>query len=152
MAGWTNKGKFRLLDWVFRATTAPTNFYVFLATSAVSPTADTNIKSDLTEIATGNGYTAGGISLAKNSTDFDVLTEDDTNDRGFIQIKDLVWTASGGPIPASGNGARWAIFTDDNATLANREVIAYWDLGADRTVSSGQTLTLQNCELRGNEV
>lgn len=152
MAGWTNKGKFRVLDWVFRATAAPTNFFVFLATSTTTPTADTNIKSDLTEIAAGNGYTAGGISLAKNATDFDVLTEDDTNDRGLIQIKDLVWTAAGGPIPASGLGARWAIFTDDNVTLASREVIAYWDLGADRTISAGQTLTLQNLELRGNEV
>ena len=147
-SGYTNKGKFRELERTYRGGTLPTNYYVFLATSAVAPTQDTNTKSELTEIATGNGYTAGGISLAKNSTDFDVLTEDDTGDMGLIQVKDLVWTASGGPIPSSGNGARWAIFTDDNGTLGSREVYAYWDLVADRTVSDGQTLTLQNCELR----
>jgi hypothetical protein len=103
---------------------------------------------ELTEIAAGNGYTAGGISLTKNSTDFDVLTEDDTGDLGKIQIKDLTWTASGGSLPGSGNGARWAVLTDDNATQGNRIVIAWWDLTSDRSVSVGQPLTLQDCELR----
>jgi len=120
-------------------------------TSATAPVADTDTKTSLTEIATGNGYTTGGTLLAWNSTDWDVWTEDDTNDRGLIQLKDIVWTASGGPIPASGNGARYAILTDDNATQGSREVYAYWDLTADRSVSDGQSLTLQNCELRLNE-
>jgi hypothetical protein len=79
------------------------------------------------------------------------LTEDDTNDRGLVQVKDIAWTASGGSIPASGNGARYAVLTDDNGTVGSREVYAYWDLTADRTVSVGQTLTLQNLELRLNE-
>jgi hypothetical protein len=147
-SGITNRGKYKLLDWVFRASTLPTNFYVALCTSAATPTVDTNTFSELTEIAAGNGYTAGGISLTKNSTDFDVLTEDDTGDLGKIQIKDLTWTASGGSLPGSGNGARWAVLTDDNATQGNRIVIAWWDLTSDRSVSVGQPLTLQDCELR----
>lgn len=151
MAGWTNKGKFKALDVWLRGTAGETNVYVGLATSAVAPVADTNTFGQLTEIAAGNGYTSGGISLTRNSTDFDVLTEDDTNDRGLIQIKDLVWTASGGPIPSSGDGARYAALTDDNVTVGSREVYAYWDLVSDRSVSSGQTLTLQDCELRINE-
>ncbi len=146
-SGMTNRGKKLLLDYVFRATALPTNFYVALITSAAAPTADTNTFSELTEIAAGNGYTSGGISLTKNSTDFDVLTEDDTGDKALIQIKDLVWTASGGAIPASGNGARYAILTDYNATMGSRQVLAWWDLTSDRTVSSGQPLTLQDCEL-----
>lgn len=146
-SGITNKGKYKLLDWVFRGTALPTNFYVALITSAVAPTVDTNTFSELTEIAAGNGYTAGGISLTKNSTDFDTLTEDDSGDKGLVQIKDLVWTASGGTLPGSGNGARYAILTDDNATQGSRLVIAWWDLVSDRSVSTGQTLTLQNCEL-----
>lgn len=147
-SGITNRGKYKLLDWVFRASTLPTNFYVALCTSAATPTVDTNTFSELTEIAAGNGYTTGGISLTKNSTDFDVLTEDDTGDLGKIQIKDLTWTASGGSLPGSGNGARWAVLTDDNATQGNRIVIAWWDLTSDRSVSVGQPLTLQDCELR----
>lgn len=138
------------LNRLYRAVALPTNYYVALATSATAPTMDTNIKSELTELASGNGYTTGGISLTKNSTDFDVLTEDDVNDRGLIQIRDLVWTASGGSLPASG-GARYAVLTDDNATTGSREIYHFWDLVSDRQVTVGQTLTLQDCEIRLTE-
>lgn len=125
-----------------------TNYYVALVTSATAPTADINTLSQLTEIAAGNGYTTGGFQLTPGTTDFDSITENDTDDRGEVQIKDVTWTASGGAIPGSGNGARYAVLTDDNGTVGSREVYAYWDLSSDRTVSSGQTLTLQNLELR----
>lgn len=151
MAGWTNRGKYKALEDRFRAVAAPTNYYIALVTSAVAPTADINTLGELTQIAVGNGYATGGYQLTPGVTDFDVLTEDDTNDRGLIQVKDVVWTAAGGPIPASGSGARYAVLTDDNVTIASRLVLAYWDLVSDRTVSSGQTLTLQDCELRINE-
>jgi hypothetical protein len=151
MAGFTNKFKYELLDQVLRRSTMPTNYYVALVTSAVAPSADTNTLGQLTEIAAGNGYTTGGYQLTPNATDFDTSTEDDTNDRGYIQLKDITWTASGGSIPASGSGARYAVLTDDNVTVGSREVLLYWDLGADRSVSNGQSLTLQNCEARLNE-
>jgi hypothetical protein len=150
LVGWTNRGKFGALGRLFRGVALPTNYFVALVTSAVAPTADTNTKTELTELANGNGYTTGGISLTKNSTDFDVLTEDDTNDRALIQIKDLVWTATGGSLPATG-GARYAVLTDDNATQGSREILSFWDLVSDRQVSVGQTLTLQDCELRLTE-
>ena len=151
MAGWTNRGKYRLLGWVLRNDMEPANFYVALVTSATAPDADTNTLGDLTEIAAGNGYTSGGYQLTPGSTDFDIHTEDDANDRGLVQLKDVAWTASGGSIPASGSGARYAVLTDDNATVADREVLFYWDLSSDRSVSDGQTLTLQDCEIRINE-
>jgi len=149
--GWTNKGKFEALNWIFRAATIPTNFYVALVTPAAAPGPDTDTLGQLTQITTGNGYTDGGYQLTPGATDFDVINEDDTNDLGKVQAKDVVWTASGGPIPASGNGARYAVLTDDNATVGSRKVIAYWDLSSDRSVSDGQTLTLQDCELRLTE-
>lgn len=148
MTGWTNRAKYNTLNIVCRNGTEPTNFFVPLFTSAVAPTADTNTKSELTELASGNGYTTGGISLNRDATDFDVLTEDDANDRALIQIKDLVWTASGGTLPGSGSGASWACLTDDNATQGSREIWWYFDLTSPRSVSVGQTLTLQNCEAR----
>lgn len=151
MAGWTNRGKYKNLGYAYRAVTIPTNFYLALWTSATAPDADTNVMSDGTEIAAGNGYTTGGYQLTPGATDYDVWTEDDGNDRALLQMKDIVWTASGGNIPASGDGARYAVHTDDNGTVANREVYQYFDLTADRTVSTGQTLTLQNCEMRINE-
>lgn len=147
MAGWTNKGKYRALEWAFRGETRPTNFYVALCTSATAPVADTNTLSQLTQIGSGTGYTTNGMSLTPNATDFDVLTEDDANDRALIQIKNLVWTATGGTLGA----ARYAVMTDDNATPASREILWYWDLGADYSVSSGQTLTLIDLEARLNE-
>ena len=150
-SGWTNRGKKLILDDHHRNATEFTNLFVALVTSATAPTADTDTLGQLTEIAAGNGYSAGGIQLNRNSTDFDSLVENDTDDRGELQIKDLVWTASGGNLPASGNGARYAVLTDDNVTVGSRQVLAYWDLTSDRTISVGQTLTLQNCELRLTE-
>ena len=151
MAGMTNRGKFWTLDWVFRGATLPTNMYVILATSAAAPDADTNTFTELTQIATGNGYTDGGYQLDLNGTDFDYLNEDDANDRADMQIKDLTWTASGGEIPSSGDGARYAVLTDDDGVVNDRVVIGWWDLTSDRSVSDGQDLTLQDLELRLQE-
>ena len=147
--GMTNRGRKNMYDIVFRGATPPTNFYVALCTSAATPTADTNTFGQLTEISSGNGYTSGGYQLSRNTTDFDTLTEDDSNDRADLYIKDVTYTGSGGNLPGSGNGARWAVLLDDNGTVANREVWAWWDLGSDRTVSDGQDLTLQDLILRG---
>ena len=146
MAGWTNKGKMRLLETI-RGVALPTNFYAALVTSATAPDADTNTLSQLTEVSTGNGYTTGGISLTKNATDFDTIAEDDSGNHGSLKIRDLVWTASGGTLPAS-DSARYAVITDDDGTVGDREIWFYFDLASDRQVSSGQTLTLADCDIR----
>ena len=148
MAGWTNRGKFNVFGHFFRNVAAPTDFRAMLCTSIAAPTADTDTFAALTEIAAGNGYTSGGITLARSAVGFDVLTENDTNDRGELQLADLVWTASGGPIPSSGNGARYLVLTDDNVTINSREVLCYWDLTSDRSVTDGQALTLADFEIR----
>lgn len=137
-----------LLGVGFRAVAVETNYYIALLTSATAPTVDTNLMSDHTQIAVGNGYADGGFSLTPGVVDFDSLVEDDTNDMAELQVKDVVWTAAGGPIPASGGGARYAVITDDNVTVSAREIYAFWDLTTDRTVSDTQTLTLQDLELR----
>lgn len=151
MAGFTNRGKVHLFDLVFRNAAEPTNYFVALVTSATAPGPDTNTMSDLTEINAGNGYTSGGYSLDRNSTDFNVLTEDDGADKAILQVKDVVFTASGGNLPNGGSGARYAVLTDDNVTVANRIVIAYWSLGSDRVVSNTQALTLVDLELNATE-
>jgi len=149
---WTNRGKFLMLDWVFGGEPLPDSFYVALVTVDNVPTVDTNTLDELTEIADGNGYTEGGYELTPGDTDFDVFTEDDTNDRAFVQIKDLVWTASGGTIPPSGNGARYAVLTDSTGesgeTIGDRQVIAMWDLVTTREATVGFVITLADCELR----
>lgn len=145
-AGWTNRGKYANLAYWSRTTTPGTAFYMALVKS--TPDQDDNLMSDLTEVAAGNGYTAGGISLSRNSTDFDVLTEDDTNDWAIVQVKDIVWTASGGDLPSDSAGATYAVITDDNGTVSSRQVYHYGSLGGARVVSVGQTLTIQNFEIK----
>jgi hypothetical protein len=146
-AGWTNKGFYRTLEAIFNGGTLPTNFYVALVTSAAAPTDATNTLGQLTEITAGNGYTAGGYSLTPDSTDFPGLTENDGAHKSYVQLKDIVWTAATGPIPSAGGGARYAVLTDDNGTVGNREVWAFWDLTSDRVVQDTETLKLHLCEL-----
>lgn len=114
------------------------------------PGPDINIFSDWTagEIAAGNGYTAGGIQLTLNSTDFPGLSENDTTDIASVGLKTLAWTASGGNLPSSGGGAAFLILTDNNGTQASREVWSWFDLGGQRTVSDTQALTTSGGELR----
>lgn len=139
MAGFTNKGKAKILRNFFHSETPPTNLYVYLVTSATAPVADTNTLSQLTEIT----ETGKEFQLSLNTTDFDTSvpdSEDDTNDKGVMKIKDCTFA---GPV----TNARYAVLTDDNGTEGSREIYCYWDLGSDRSVSSGQTLTLQDLEM-----
>lgn len=147
MAGSTNRGKYNLLA-LMRGAALPTNFYIALCSAAVD--ADDDTFSDATEVAAGQGYTSGGIAITPNATDFDVLTEDDVNDRAYIRIKDITWTGSGGTLPSSGS-ATYAVMTDDNASQPAREIWFYWDLGGSFSVSDGQDLTLVDLEIRINE-
>lgn len=150
MAGVTNRGKKVILNAYFTADTTdePLDFDMVLVTSAVAPDADRSTLAGLTEVASGNGYTTGGINVTRDATGFDVITQVDASDHALIQIKDLVWTAATGPIPASGSPPRYACLMDDAATP---NLIAFFDLVSDRTVSDTQTLTLQDCEIRFNE-
>lgn len=145
---WTNRGKKRFLEWIFRGVAMPASFYVALVDSTPAPGPTTTQLSDLDEITAGNGYTAGGYQLNPDTTDFDTIVQDDTNNLAKVQAKDVIWTATGGNLPNGGNPARYAVLLDDNATPANREVLAYWDLGSDQTRTDGQPLTLQDLTLR----
>ena len=142
-SGWTNRGKQRVMAIALAGETPPTNFYWALVTSASAPGPDTNTKSELTEVANGNGYTTGGIVKARNATNFPFV-EDDTNDWTLADPPDLAWTASGGSIPASGSPPHYLILTDDNATQGSREVWFYHDLASDPTVPVGQVFTIAN--------
>lgn len=144
---WTNRGRYNMFNIVMRGASPPTSFYAALVKSV--PTADTNVLSDLTEIATGNGYTSGGQQVTRDGTGFPTITEDDANDLADIIIKDLTWTASGGDLPSDSAGATYMVLTDDDAVVADREVWAFFSLGGARVVSTGQDLTLQSGTLRG---
>ena len=153
-SGLTNLGKQRLLEMALRDTqdsasmdTAPLN--LALSDSTVTLSATTTIFDTVSQIATGNGYTDGGDPITRS----EVLTVWDTSSDtagsfGRIRLVDHVWTASGGTLPSSGNGAHFALLIDDNATIGSRQVYAYWDLSQARSVGNGSSLTLQDIEIR----
>ena len=108
-----------------------------------APGPNTNVLSDLQEIGTGNGYSAGGEAVERGiTTGFDNLTEDDTNNQGYLQLQNVEWTASGGSIPATGDGIRYPVLVDDAAN-----VLCFWDLGTYDSISSGQKFTIQDAEI-----
>lgn len=92
------------------------------------------------ELGTGNGYTAGGNTLAGVS-----VTEDDTNNRTSVTWSNTTWTASGGNIgPTPG-----AIIYDDTATSPQADtIIGYIDFGAEYTQLDGGVATITNIEVR----
>ena len=140
-SGWTNRGKYNLLK-TLQGTALPTNFFIGLTTTTVDE--DDNTMADATEPA---GYAR--YSLTKNSVDFDTVTETDgSTDRALIQIKNVAWTASGASLPTA--AATYAVLIDDTSG-SGAEIWAYFDLGASRQVSDGQTLTLVDLELRLDE-
>lgn len=144
--GQTNRLRYNLLDVYFRGTAAPSGFFLALCTSGSPPTDDTNVFGDLVEIADGNGYTAGGYALTPGATDFDVLTEDDGNDQAYVQIKDVEWLASGGPIPASGDPVRYVVLLGPHATPASREVLDWWDFGGNITAPDGSGILARDLQ------
>ena len=150
-SGLTNRGKLRLLEMALDNTWNDSTIDsspFFIALVADTPTVAINTFSGLTEIAAGNGYTSGGASSTGRGTGWDIETEDDSSNFGEFQLADITWTASGGSIPGSGSGARYAVLLDDHATVASREVIAWFDLTSARSVGDGATLTLQDMAIR----
>lgn len=140
----TNRGLACSLEWGLRNNGTPTNLYIaLLSPDSDVPTIDINTLSELTEIDAGNGYTAGGFQLSRNDTDFTVV-ENDTDGEAQLTIKDVYWDATGGGI----GPARYAVLLDDNATVADRQVLAAWDLGVNRYMRDGNRLTIKDMQLK----
>lgn len=153
MPGWTNRGKQRVLQYAFRNEDVPTNYKLLLATSATAPTKLLTTTTGITEIPAGNGYTAGGATVARSTAGFDVAAVSTTIDSGtgYVQLADVVFTATtAGSIPSSGTGARWALLTTSTNAGAE-DVLQYFSLGSARTVGAGQSLTVQDAQVNVQE-
>lgn len=83
------------------------------------------------ELASGNGYTTGGITLTGVS-----LVVNETNDQAEITWNNVQWNASGGSLTASG-----AIIFDDTTDVATDDytdaIVSYKDAGGDLTATDG---------------
>jgi len=101
---------------------------VYLSNVAPSATADL-IKTDLAEIATGNGYTGP------------VDTQNTTSETGGVASVvgvDIVITASGGAIAQF----RYVVLYNDTPTSPLDPLIAWWDNGSAVDLLNGDSFTI----------
>ena len=86
--------------------------------------------SDITELGTANGYTAGGATTT--------IGISETGGTVTVTATDpAAWTASG-----AGITFRYAALYNDSATSPLKALVAYWDNTSSTTITSGNTLTV----------
>lgn len=96
-----------------------------------APTAANSIKSDLTEIAGGNGYTAGGSDIQN--------TLAETTGTATVSATNVTWTATGGSIAAF----RYVDIYNDTQTSPVDPLVCWWDYGASLTLAVGESFTIK---------
>ena len=101
-----------------------------IALTNTAPSATNTVFSNITEIAAGNGYTAGGATVTVSSS-----TETSGTYSLIGSAANPTWTASGtvGPF-------RYVVLYDN--TPVNKNLIGYWDYGSNLTLASGNTFTV----------
>ena len=112
-------------------------FKVLLTNTA--PVATNAVKADLTEIAAGNGYTAGGAACtftsgAQTSGVFKLVLADPAT-----------WTAAGGSI----GPFRYAVLYNDTPTSPADPLMAFWDYGSAVTLAAGETFSVDLDQTNG---
>lgn len=99
---------------------------VMLVSSSYTPNQDTHqFIDDVTNQVTGDGYTAGGATLASKT-----VTQNDTDNRGVFDAADVTWADS--TITARG-----AVLYKDTGTPATSPVISYFDFAEDKISTDG---------------
>ena len=94
------------------------------------PVATNQVKADITEIAAGSNYTAGGNTLTVSSSA-------QTSGVYKLVIADSTFTSSGtiGPF-------RYAVIYNDTPTSPLKPLIGWYDYGSSVTLASGETFTV----------
>lgn len=94
-----------------------------------APSLSNTQRTDITEIAAGNGYVANGQSVTVTSS---------AQSSGLYTLiaSDVSWTAT----PSAMAAFRYAVLYNDTST--NDKLIGYIDFGYSITLSAGQTFTI----------
>jgi hypothetical protein len=95
------------------------------------PLVTDTVKTDIAEIAGGNGYTAGGTSITP--------TWSETSGTGTLQGVSLRITASGGSI----GPFQFVVLFNDTPTSPLRPLIAWWDRGSALTLTDGDSFDIK---------
>lgn len=157
---WTNLGKQRMFEEFFEASSIHTDFRLQLA-SATAPT-----YSDGTWNPNVSSTSQVGLvsSLTVNTSGL-VVPRSTVTTSGFdvssgVQLgasaARAVLVTAGDVYQYSGTitGARYVLLTESKAAgsfVANAaEIYAWWDIGSETNVTTGNTLTVTNLSLQGN--
>lgn len=101
-----------------------------LALTDTAPNASTHtVLADITEITAGNGYLAGGLSVA-------VTGSETGGTYTLAQDATVTLTASGGAV----GPFRYVVFYDD--TVAGDPLLSYYDYGSSITLNSTETFDM----------
>jgi hypothetical protein len=96
--------------------------------SNTAPVAANSVKTDITEIAAGFGYTAGGTATT-------ITSSAQTSGVYKLVVTDVIFTAAGGAI----GPFRYVVIYND--TAASKNLIAWFDYGSSITLNSSETFT-----------
>ena len=99
--------------------------------SNVAPVATNSVKADITEIAAGNGYSAGGTTAT-------VASSAQTAGTYKLTLNDVVFTASGGSIATF----RYVVLYNDTPSSPLDPLIGWYDYGTTLVITSGNTFTV----------
>lgn len=109
-----------------------------VALTNTAPLVTDSLLGNITQVANGNGYTTGGISVG-------TITGAQTS--GTFKLTggtDPVWTASG-----AGFTARYAVLYNDTPTSPADPLIGWWDYGSSVTLAAGETFTVDLDQVNG---
>ena len=98
------------------------------------PVAGNSVKADIAEIAAGNGYTAGGVTIS-------VTSSTQTGGTYSLVTGDATITATGAIGPF-----RYVVFYND--TAASDNLIQWYDYGSEVTMANADTFTIDTTTLR----
>lgn len=98
--------------------------------SNTAPSLANTVKADITEIAAGNGYTAGGATCT-------VTSSSQTGGTYSLVIASTTFTAAGGDFAPF----RYIVMYNDTAT--NDELIGYFDYGTAYTLPDTQSFPIR---------
>lgn len=113
-----------------------THAYKIMLTNT-APVATNSIKSDLTDISAGNGYTAGGTATT--------ITESTASGTAKVKGSNVTFTASGGDV----GPFRYAAIYNDTQSSPVKPLVGWYDYGSALTLHDTDSFTVNLDQTNG---